>query len=166
MKFRFVLVSLAAIGLLVAGGCGTKGPKLVKVSGTVKFKDGNLIQVPADTGQATITFQVAETGGDAKTGEVRKGAQGKSQPDGRFELYTFKQMPPDGVIPGKYKVTLERSKLWLITLNSTRSAPRMWRICRSISSTRQSSGGGVRIVPPGGRRALDDRAGPGGEPLL
>lgn len=113
MKFRFVLVSLAAIGLLVAGGCGTKGPKLVKVSGTVKFKDGNLIQVPADTGQATITFQVAETGGDAKTGEVRKGAQGKIQPDGRFELYTFKQMPPDGVIPGKYKVTIVAQKKYM-----------------------------------------------------
>ena len=95
MKFRFVLASLAAIGLLVAGGCGTKGPKLVKLSGTVKFKDGDLIPVPADTGEATVAFQVAaETGGDAKTGEVRKGASGKIQPDGRFELYTFKQRRP------------------------------------------------------------------------
>jgi len=82
------------------------GPKLVKVSGTVKFKDGSLIQVPADTGLAVITFVPADVGAEAKPGEVRKSTQGKIQPDGRFELYTFKQVPPDGVIPGKYVVRI------------------------------------------------------------
>jgi hypothetical protein len=114
MKFRFVLASLAAIGLLVAGGCGTKGPKLVKVSGTVKFKDGTLIQVPPETGQATITLSPAEASADAKSGEIRKGATGKIDPEGgRFELYTFKQVPPDGVIPGKYKVMIVAQKKYM-----------------------------------------------------
>src|SRR4029077_10294406 len=36
------------------------------------------------------------------------------------------------------KYPREKSKFWLITLNSTRSPPRMCRICRSISSTRTS----------------------------
>jgi len=112
MKFRFVLLALAAIGLLTVGGCGTKGPKLLKVSGTVKFKDGKPIEVPPDTGQATITFSPAEVSGEAKPGE-RKAAQGNIKPDGRFDLYTFKQVPPDGVIPGKYKVTIRAQKQYM-----------------------------------------------------
>ena len=39
-------------------------------------------------------------------------------------------------MPSKYP--FEKSKFWLITLKSTFSAPRIWRICRSISSTRTS----------------------------
>ena len=83
-----------------------KGPRLVKVSGTVKFKDGTIIQVPADTGRAAIILSPADVGGEAKPGEVKKAAQGKIRPDGRFEMCTFKLVPPDGVIPGKYKVTI------------------------------------------------------------
>jgi uncharacterized protein (TIGR03067 family) len=93
------------LGLKKPTAVEATGPTLVKVSGTVKFKDGSLIQVPADTGRAEITFWPADAG-EPKPGEVRKGAQGKIGPDGRFEMYTIKRTPPDGVIPGKYKVTI------------------------------------------------------------
>ena len=59
MKFRLIVVTLAAMAIGAAGGCGSKGPKLVKVSGTVKFKDGTTIPVP-EKGKGTfplINFQ-------------------------------------------------------------------------------------------------------------
>jgi hypothetical protein len=103
MKFRLIVVTLAAMAIGAAGGCGSKGPKLFKVSGTVKFKDGTLIPVPEKgKGKApTITFNLV---GDPPPGQQKKGAGGTIDENGHFELMTFK--PGDGVMPGKYVATI------------------------------------------------------------
>ena len=113
MRLRLVVVTLSAIALLGIGGCGTKGPKLIKISGVVKFSDGSFIPVPgADERRppATITFTPADTGAEGATGEKRKGASGKIGADGRFEMMTIK--PGDGVVPGKYKVFITAVKVY------------------------------------------------------
>jgi hypothetical protein len=76
---------------------------LVKVSGTVKFKDGALIPSP-EAGKGpppTINFRPV---GTAAPGQARKGAGALIKADGTFEVMTFK--PRDGLIPGKYAVSI------------------------------------------------------------
>jgi uncharacterized protein (TIGR03067 family) len=81
----------------------SQGPKLVKVSGTVKFNDGSLIPVPEKGKGRPPTIMFAPTAEPAP-GQIRKGAGGTIDEKGHFELMTFK--PGDGVIPGKYVVTI------------------------------------------------------------
>ena len=83
-----------------------RGPKLVKVSGTVKFKDGTPLQVP-EGGRAAITFAPADTR-EITEGQIRKGASARIRPDGTFEMMTIR--PGDGVIPGRYMVFLMTQK--------------------------------------------------------
>jgi predicted small lipoprotein YifL len=104
VTLRTVIVSLAAVALLAASGCGQKGPKLFPISGTVKFKDGTPVQGP-DYGRAKITFTPASTDVDIKEGEIaQSGAGGDIEAQGRFTMSTYKK--GDGVMPGKYKVLL------------------------------------------------------------
>ena len=84
-----------------------KGQRLVKVSGTVKFKDGTPLQVP-EGGRAVVTFTPADTTGELAPGQIRKGASAMIRPDGTFEMGTMK--PGDGVIPGRYRVFLMTQK--------------------------------------------------------
>jgi hypothetical protein len=101
-RLRSVVVPLAAVALLAVSGCGG-GPKLVKISGTVKYNDGT--PVPGnEVGYAVIAFVPEVSGKDPETGEIRKGATGPIQANGRFAMTTFR--PEDGVIPGKYKVVI------------------------------------------------------------
>ena len=102
-RFRSVIMPLAAISLLVTGGCTKSGPKMVKVSGIVRYKDGTKLEVPEE-GMAKITFEPADFGAGASPDQPRKGASGKIKPDGTFELSTVKS--GDGVIPGKYRVKI------------------------------------------------------------
>lgn len=102
-RFRSVIVPLAAISLLVIGGCAKSGPKMVKVSGIVKYKDGTMLEVP-EHGMASITFDPVDLGAAPTSDQPRKGASARIQPDGTFELTTVK--PGDGVIPGKYRVMI------------------------------------------------------------
>lgn len=108
MKLRPLVVVLAAFALAAACGCGKKGPKTVRVSGTVKFADGQAPQVPED-GIARVVFQPVSTGqpgaGQPASAQPTKTAYGNIGPDGRFEMTSFK--PGDGVIPGRYKVLFE-----------------------------------------------------------
>ena len=99
-----VIVGIAAIGCLATAGCGSKGLKLLKVSGTVKFKDGSAVPVPSG-GKAVIAFQRVENPADAsaESGPTR-GASGDIKPDGTFVMQSV--TPGDGVMPGKYKVTV------------------------------------------------------------
>jgi len=85
-----------------------QGAKLVKVAGTVKFKDGS---VPEGEYRC-ITFcpVLSGIGPEAEMRgrlprEPRKGAGGEIGADGRFELTTIK--PGDGVLPGRYWVTVK-----------------------------------------------------------
>jgi hypothetical protein len=84
-----------------------KGQRLVKVSGTVKFKDGTPLQVP-EGGRAVVTFTPADTTGELAPGQIRKGASGTVKEGGRFDMGTIK--PGDGVLPGRYKVFLATQK--------------------------------------------------------
>ena len=90
-------VDLAKVGGISATPRGTR---LVKVSGTVKFADGS---VP-EGGYRFITLCPAEVPARSGEAELFKGAGGEIKPDGRFEMTTVK--PGDGVLPGRYKVTI------------------------------------------------------------
>jgi hypothetical protein len=94
-----VVRSAAAIGCLVAiapmAGCG-ESEGMVPVTGSVKFEDGSIPK-----GQASGYVEFAPAGGTLAS----KGATGIiDKKTGEFELYTIK--PGDGVLPGKYTVTL------------------------------------------------------------
>jgi uncharacterized protein (TIGR03067 family) len=94
-------------GLKEPAAVEARGPKLVKVSGTVKFKDGTTIAVP-EGGRAVVSFTPADTTGDLAPGQIRKGASGTVKEGGRFDMGTIK--PGDGVIPGRYRVFLMTQK--------------------------------------------------------
>jgi hypothetical protein len=85
---------LLAAGLSGFVGCGS-GHSVAQVRGKVVFPDGKVPQV----GIRMIRFECAKDTDAA----VRKGASGKINDDGSFELYTRK--PGDGVHYGKYDVT-------------------------------------------------------------
>ena len=77
---KFAVLFLVAVVLCLTG-CGKKA----KVTGTVKFSDGTPLNV------GTVNFT---DGTNLFRGEI--------QPDGTFEMRTFK--PGDGVLKGSYKV--------------------------------------------------------------
>jgi hypothetical protein len=114
MKLRFAVAALAAVGLLVTGGCGSKGPKMVKISGVVKYSDGSPLVVP-EGGRATVTFTPADPTAEPPAGSIRKGASGVVQEGGKFEMTTVK--PGDGVSPNRYKVFIMTQKN--VTANPT-----------------------------------------------
>lgn len=98
---------MLAVAILGIGGCSKKGPKMVKVSGTVKFRDGTALPVPGRDrgGSATIKFEPADMeDGPVDPNRPRKPASGAIKPDGSYEVITVK--PGDGVIPGRYKVAV------------------------------------------------------------
>jgi hypothetical protein len=107
MKLRFAVAALAAVGLLAVGGCGSKGPKMVKISGVVKYSDQSPLVVP-EGGRATVTFAVADPAAEPPPGSIRKGASGAVKEGGKFEMQTIK--PGDGVSPNRYKVFLTTQK--------------------------------------------------------
>jgi hypothetical protein len=74
--------------LLVAGGCGGKGP--VPVQGTVKL-DGKPLA------GASVQFIARDEGG--------RDATGTTDANGVFRLSTFRA--GDGALPGKYKVVVQ-----------------------------------------------------------
>jgi len=92
---------LALLALLASAGCGSSGPEMVPVGGTVKFSDGTVPQGEV----AVVRFEPVQPG-DAGAGgseaEILKGASSDIGPDGSFTLTTV--APGDGVIPGRYKV--------------------------------------------------------------
>jgi hypothetical protein len=98
-RLRLVIVPLAAIASLAVCGCGDKGIKLVKVSGTVKYSDGTPVRGGSEQGRAIITFSPA----DFET-EGRKGASAKIDAEGHYAIATLR--PGDGVTPGAYKVII------------------------------------------------------------
>ena len=79
---KFAVLFLVAVVLCLTG-CGKKA----KVTGTVKFSDGTPLNV------GTVNFT---DGTNLFRGEI--------QPDGTFEMRTFK--PGDGVLKGSYRVYL------------------------------------------------------------
>ncbi len=85
--------------------------KLVKVSGTVKFKDGSVPegQYRFVTLQPVKVYVAPSSDIEVHVAvtdlTVLKGAGGEIQADGRFEMTTIKR--GDGVLPGRYKVTIK-----------------------------------------------------------
>jgi len=80
----WALVFLVFLG---AGGCG--GPALYPVSGKVAYKDGKAF---------TAGLVIFEPVGH------KTGARGEIQPDGSFQLGTYKNN--DGAMEGEYKVLI------------------------------------------------------------
>ncbi len=77
------------LATVVAIGCGDSNPKTVKVTGKISYngeplKSGTIALIPEGEGY---------------------GATGQIQPDGTFQLTSFK--PNDGAAPGNYKVTVQ-----------------------------------------------------------
>ena len=110
MKLRLIVVTFAAVALLAAGGCSKGGPKMVRVSGTVKFKDGTFIPLPepgAKTSPPVINFAPV---GESVPGQPRKAAAGSIDANGHFDVWTIKQ--GDGIIPGKYVATIKAFKTY------------------------------------------------------
>lgn len=87
---------LLALAIVVGGflGCGKSNP-VAQVSGKVVFKNG--VMPPA--GVRVVRLQPK----DDNTTAARKGASGRINDDGTFEVFTRK--PGDGVRLGKYAVT-------------------------------------------------------------
>lgn len=75
---------------MVLAGCGTSGPKLIPVSGTVTY-NGKPVE------GAVVSFQCQG---------APKMATGTTDAQGRFQLATNK--PGDGTIAGKHKVTVRK----------------------------------------------------------
>jgi uncharacterized protein (TIGR03067 family) len=80
-----------------------KEAKLVKVSGTVNFKDGTLIPVP-EQGEGVLLGLNFRPFGDIAAGQPRKGANAVIDDKGHFDVMTLKA--GDGMIPGKYSVRI------------------------------------------------------------
>jgi hypothetical protein len=102
---RPVAWGLLAFGLLLVAGCGSDTPfKIVPVHGTVKFKDGSLIQ--AD--QVVVTFYPQEVAGAGKN--TATAAMGDvNVADGTVAgLTTHRNL--DGAVVGKHKVTVQALK--------------------------------------------------------
>lgn len=93
------LISGLAMALFVAG-CGqstqdANRPKTIPVTGTVTYKD-------APVEGATVTFSPATQGPESR------GAVGKTDASGKYQLTTFE--PGDGAIPGSYVVTISKTE--------------------------------------------------------
>ena len=89
MKMR---VSLCAVLLAVAAGCGDSGPPLVPVAGTVTL-NGEPIQ------GATLSFA------PDPTNKFGRPARGVSGPQGKYKSTTSGR---PGVVPGKYLVVVSQ----------------------------------------------------------
>jgi hypothetical protein len=89
------LVSFAFLSLWVVLGCGSGGPTLVPVSGTVQFAGG---PPPA---KVTLTF--VGVGSEANSLPLTGTAQANA--DGSFTVST--SQIGSGLVPGKYRVNVE-----------------------------------------------------------
>jgi hypothetical protein len=90
------------VALLGFTGCGSDEPfDYVKISGTVKYEDGTLIQADA----IEVTFYPQAPPKDPKT-HPRPGTAIVNVADGTFTNVTSHK-PNDGVVPGEQKVTVQ-----------------------------------------------------------
>lgn len=78
-------------------GCSNVGDNMLAVGGVVKYSDGQ----PVTGEAATIVFHPVRSA----ESKLSRPASGTIDPDGSFELMTFK--PGDGVYPGEYHVVLK-----------------------------------------------------------
>lgn len=83
-------IAAALAILVVVAGCGDGGPKLVPIRGQVTYegqtlKSGTILYVPRDRAAG-------------------RQARGEIQPDGTFQLMTFK--PGDGALVGEYDIAI------------------------------------------------------------
>lgn len=88
---RLALV-MAAVCLLLGGGCGPNRPKTVRVEGKVKWSKG---QWPAAGMVLFVPLEPAQ-------GYPRHPGQSPFGPDGKFLATTY--VEGDGLMPGKYRV--------------------------------------------------------------
>lgn len=87
-RIRFGLTLAVAAGLF-ASGCGSGGPRMGRVSGTVTYQGE-----PLKAG--TVTFIATDT--------QRPNATGTIEADGSYSLQT--SVPGDGAVVGDYKVAI------------------------------------------------------------
>jgi hypothetical protein len=99
LNFWTISAFVLACGALAILGCGSKGPTMVQVNGTVSL-DGQPVE------GATVSFM-------PKSGSTPAGnstpASGSTDSAGKFTLSTLN--PGDGAIVGSYSVTVSKSKI-------------------------------------------------------
>lgn len=83
------------LALLLAAGCGRRGPEVVPIDGTVTFGGGPWPK------PGVLTFAVES----ASPGLPNRPAMGLFDTDGKVTVTTFTK--GDGLIPGKYKIGVE-----------------------------------------------------------
>ena len=111
------LVGVACgLAMLCAAGCGSGGPEMVPIRGEVTYKGAPL----RDVTRGIVRYSPEQSGTGARE------ASGRIQPDGSFELTTFKKA--DGVVVGEYDITV-----------SAYSSP---------PPSRQQTESGVRVAGP------------------
>jgi hypothetical protein len=92
---RRLAVWIAALMLGGLSGCGTQGPKVVPVEGTVTFAGG---PCPAS---GTVFFAPVTVPSDLP----RRPARGQFDSNGRLTVTSFRA--DDGLVPGTYRVSVD-----------------------------------------------------------
>src|SRR5262245_33401437 len=89
-----VLLACFVLAIPAMVGCGRSGPEMVPIRGEVLYKGAPLLNVT----QGIVRYSPKQSGTPARE------ATGRIQPDGTFELTTFKKA--DGVVVGDYTITV------------------------------------------------------------
>jgi|tagenome__1003787_1003787.scaffolds.fasta_scaffold20947798_2 hypothetical protein len=114
MNTAYTRLLIVAIGLTLpfAAGCNSKGPRMVRIHGTVSYKGAPLTSVT----QGIVRYlpKDPDTGAREATGRV--------QPDGSFVMTTFQK--DDGVIVGDYAITVSAYSTHELTRQETESGLR------------------------------------------
>jgi hypothetical protein len=99
LNFRTISAFALVCGTLAIFGCGSKGPTMVQVHGTVTL-DGQSVE------GATVSLMPKS---DSAPANNSMPASGTTDSAGKFTLYTLK--PGDGTIVGSYSVTVSKIKI-------------------------------------------------------
>jgi len=98
--------------LVSAGGCGSNGPEMVPIRGEVIFNGEPL----RDVTQGIVRYSPKQSGTAAREATAR------IQPDGSFEMTTFKK--GDGVVAGEYNITVSAYSSPVLTREQTEAGVR------------------------------------------
>lgn len=113
MKLRWTswLWLIGGVSLLPAMGCGSSGPEMVPIRGEVILNGEPL----RDVTQGIVRYSPQQSG-------AAREATARIQPDGSFEMTTFKK--GDGVVVGEYSLTVSAYSSPVLTREQTEAGVR------------------------------------------